>query len=132
MRIHEHAFSAKVDLPCRIFCGPGSVLEFAGTALNIGPGSVRLQLGVLVGSWQPIIGEQIRLELSLPVQMEQAKAKYLSVRATVAEVTELPDGTRRLDLRFRKPAFKDRPAVKDPMEQDLGKLANAAPAKWEM
>jgi hypothetical protein len=135
MRIHEQAFSAKVELPCRIFCGPDSMLEFPGTAVNIGPGTVRLQLGVLAGPWKPVIGEQIRLELLLPVKMKLAKAKCLSVRATVADVAEVSEGMRRVELRFRKPAFKDRPAAKDAAEEgpdELAKAAKAAQAKWEM
>ena len=132
MRIHEQAFSAEVELPCKIFCGPDSMLEFAGTAVNISPASMRLQLGAVPGTWKPTVGEQLRLELLLPVKMEQAKAKYLSVRATVEEVAELPDGTRRLELRFRKPAFKDRPAVEDAAEEGPDKLAKVAQVKWEM
>jgi hypothetical protein len=132
MRTHEQAFSAEVELPCKIFCGPDSMLEFSGTAVNISPASVRLQLDAVPGPWQPTVGEQLRLELLLPVKMEQAKAKYLSVRATVEDVAELPDGTRRLELRFRKPAFKDRPAVEDAAEEGLEKLAKAAQVKWEM
>src|SRR5437879_4808981 len=129
MRIHEHAFSAEVELPCKIFCGPDSMLEFAGTAVNISPASMRLQLGAVPGTWEPTVGEQLRLELLLPVKMEQAKAKYLSVRATVEEVAELPDGTRRLELRFRKPAFKDRPVAEDAADEGLDKLAKAAQVK---
>src|SRR5579859_6382116 len=108
MQIHEERFSAEVELPCKIFWGPDSLLEVAGTAVNIGPASLRLQLDSLDGSWRPLVGESIRLELLLPVKSARAKAKYLSVRARVADVTEMPDGRRRLELRFRKPVFKER------------------------
>jgi hypothetical protein len=127
MRIHEQIFSAQVELPCKIFCGPHSLLEFAGTAVNIGPASIRLHMDKLFGAWQPVVGEQLRLELVMPVNMDQAKAKYLSVRATVADVDEQPDGTRWLELRFRKPTFKDRMD-----ENTAAEPAKAASAKWKM
>lgn len=127
MRIHEQIFSAQVELPCKIFCGPDSLLEFEGTAVNIGPASMRLHLDKLFSSWRPLVGEQLRLELLMPVNMEQAKAKYMSVRATVADVAEQPDGTRWLELRFRKPIFKDRMN-----ENGAARPARAASAKWKM
>src|SRR6266446_4062722 len=102
MRIHEQNFSAQVELPCKIFCGPDSSLELEGTAVYIGPASVRLQVNKPFGSWQPLVGEHLKLELLMPVNIDQAKAKYLSVRATVADVTEEADGTCWLELRFRK------------------------------
>jgi hypothetical protein len=132
MQIHEERFSAEVELPCKIFCGPDSLLEVAGTALNIGPASVRLRLDSLNGSWQPLVGESIRLELLLPVKSDRAKAKYLSVRARVADVTEMPDGTRRLELRFRKPVIKERLKEKDQKEDGQAKPAQTAHAKWRM
>ena len=131
MQIHEERFSAEVDLPCKIFCGPDSLLEVAGTALTIGPASVRLQLDTRDGAWRPLVGESIRLELLLPVKSARAKAKYLSVRARIADVTDMPDGKRRLELRFRKPAFKER--LKETGENDgLAKTSRAAHAKWRM
>ena len=131
MQIHEERFSAAVELPCKIFCGPDSLLEIAGTALNIGPASVRLQLDTAEGAWHPLVGESIRLELLLPVNSARAKAKYLSVRARIADVTDTPDGKRRLELRFRKPAFKER--LKETGESDgLAKTSRAAHAKWRM
>jgi hypothetical protein len=132
MQIHEERFSAEVELPCKIFCGPDSLLEVAGTALNIGPASVRLQLDSLDGAWHPLVGESIRLELLMPVKSTRAKAKYLSVRARVADVTDMPDGKRRLELRFRKPVFKER--LKETGESDNGsaKTSRVAHAKWRM
>lgn len=132
MQIHEERFSAEVELPCKIFCGPDSLLEIAGTAVNIGPASVRLRLDSPDGVWHPLVGESIRLELLLPVKSARAKAKYLSVRARVADVTEMPDGKRRLELRFRKPVFKER--LKETGEENDGsaKTSRAAHAKWRM
>jgi len=132
MQIHEERFSAEVELPCKLFCGPDSLLEIAGTALTIGPASVRLQLDTLDGAWHPLVGESIRLELLLPVKSARAKAKYLSVRARVSDVTDMPDGRRRLELRFRKPAFKER--LKEAGESDNGsaKISRAAHSKWRM
>jgi hypothetical protein len=132
MQIHEERFSAEVELPCKIFCGPDSLLEITGTALNIGPASVRLRLDSEDGVWQPLVGESIRLELLLPVKSARAKAKYLSVRARVADVTEMPDGKRRLELRFRKPAFKERLKETGEKENGLAKTPRAAHAKWRM
>src|SRR4051794_16099647 len=106
MRIDEHDFSAKVELPCKIFCGPDSMLEFCGVAVNIDPGSLMLQLGLNGGPWHPVIGEKVRLELSLPVSTESAKAKTLNVRARVTKVSDMADGSWKLELRFRKPSFK--------------------------
>lgn len=132
MQIHEERFSAEVELPCKIFCGPDSLLEIAGTAVNIGPASVRLRLDSLDGAWQPLVGESIRLELLLPVKSARAKAKYLSVRARVADITEMPDGKRRLELRFRKPVFKERLKETGEKNDSLAQLPRAAHAKWRM
>ena len=132
MQIHEERFSAEVELPCKIFCGPDSLLEVAGTAVNIGPGSVRLRLDSLDGAWQPLVGESIRLELLLPVKSARAKAKYLSVRARVADITEMPDGKRRLELRFRKPVFKERLKETGEKNDSLAQLPRVAHAKWRM
>ncbi|MEO8052394.1 MAG: hypothetical protein ABI833_18440 [Acidobacteriota bacterium] len=132
MQISDERFSAEVELPCKIFCGPDSLLEVAGTAVNIGPASVRLQLDSVDGVWKPLVGESIRLELLLPVKSARAKAKYLSVRARVADVIDTPDGKRRLELRFRKPSFKDR--LKEAGEKDSAapETPRAAHAKWRM
>ena len=132
MQIHEERFSAEVELPCKIFCGPDSLLEVAGTALNIGPASVRLRLDSPDGAWHPLVGESIRLELLLPVKSARAKAKYLSVRARIADVTDMPDGQRRLELRFRKPAFKERLKETGAKNDSLAQLPRAAHAKWRM
>lgn len=132
MQIHEERFSAEVELPCKIFCGPDSLLEVAGTALNIGPASVRLRLDSLDGAWQPLVGESIRLELLLPVKSARAKAKYLSVRARVADITDMPDGKRRLELRFRKPVFKERLKETGEKNDGLAQIPRAAHAKWRM
>jgi hypothetical protein len=124
MRIDEQDFSAKVELPCKIFCGPDSMLEFTGVAVSINTGSVQLQIQAHNGPWQPVVGEKVRLELSLPVNFELAKAKSLNVRARVANVTEMPDGGQQLELRFRKPSFKDSGKVESP--------AKIAGNGWEM
>jgi hypothetical protein len=132
MQINEERFSADVELPCKIFFGPDSLLEVAGTALNIGPASVRLRLDSPDVVWEPLVGESIRLELLLPVKSARAKAKYLSVRARIADVTEMPDGKRRLELRFRKPAFKERLKETGEKENGSAKTPRAAHAKWRM
>jgi hypothetical protein len=132
MQNHEERFSADVELPCKIFCGPETLLEVAGTAVNIGPASVRLHLDSVVGSWQPLVGESIRLELLLPVESAHANAKYLSVRARVADVSEMADGRRRVEVRFRKPVFKERSKENGTGEDGQTKLAQGEHAKWRM
>jgi hypothetical protein len=124
MRIDEQDFSAKVELPCKIFCGPDSMLEFTGVAVNINTGSVLLQIQAHNGPWQPVVGEKVRLELSLPINFELAKAKSLNVRARVANVTDMPDGRQQLELRFRKPSFKDSGKIESPRK--------SAGNGWEM
>jgi len=124
MRIDEQDFSAKVELPCKIFCGPDSMLEFTGVAVNINTGSLLLQIEAHNGPWHPVVGEKVRLELSLPVNFELAKAKSLSFRARVANVTDMQDGTQRLELHFRKPSFKDHGTINPP--------AKIAGSGWEM
>jgi len=108
MKIGEQAFSANVELPCKVFCGPDAAIEFSGTAVSIDPGNLLLDLGAVHGTKCPDTGEQVRLELYLPVHSESAKAKSLIVRARVTAVKGMPDGSTRLELKFRKPAFRDR------------------------
>jgi len=95
--------------------------------VKIGPASVHLRLGGPAGSWRPGVGEQLRLELLLPAEREHGKAKYLSARAAVADVTEQADGSCWLELRFRKPIFKERGA-----QSALAVSMNPAPVKWKM
>jgi hypothetical protein len=108
MRIDADSFSAKVDLPCKVFCGPDAMLEFAGTAVNIDTAKLLLQLDKLPGSWQPAVGEKVRLELLLPVSAENASARCMSFRARISAVTELPGGGHRVEFAFRRPILKDR------------------------
>jgi hypothetical protein len=68
----------------------------------------------------------------MPVKSARAKAKYLSVRARVADVSEMPDGRRRLELRFRKPVFKERAKENAASEDRMAMPARAAHAKWRM
>ena len=100
------------------------MLEVPGTAVKIGPASVHLQVRARPEAWHPVVGEQLLLELALPANGDGATPRNLSVRAKVAEVTEQPDGSQWLELRFRRPVFKDR--------ADRDEEAAAAPAKWKM
>src|SRR6185436_12584061 len=108
MRIHQQAFSAHVELPCKIFHGPDSSREVAGTAMKIGTASMQLQVDGEAGYWKPVVGEELRVELLLPVNIDLAGARNLSVRARVEEILDGPGGRQCLELRFRKPIFKDR------------------------
>ena len=146
MSLPVRAFSAQVQLPCRVFCGPDSTLELSGTAVSIDTGSLVLAMPVFTSTNEsvahPQLGDKVRLELSLPgaeqnvdpnveqnadLKVEQgARAKYLAVQARVAAVTELLDGSRHIKFTFRKASFKDR------MEEALPKLPKAASKTWRM
>jgi len=127
MNVPARAFSARVQLPCRVFCGPDSALELSGVAVSIDTGSLVLAMpAVQADQPKPQPGERVRLELSLPVAERNACAKCLELRARVAEVTELNDGSRQITFTFRKASFKDR------VEGALPKPAKAAAKGWRM
>ena len=119
-------FSAKVELPCKVFCGPDATPEFSGLVVKIDTGRLVLALPEGNGRACPDLGELVRLELLLPVKAESAAAKCLNVRARVADTTEMPDGSRQLVLNFRRASFKDRPA------NFFRKLPKAATNGWTM
>jgi len=73
-----------------------------------------------------VLGEQVRLELSLPVSEQQAASKYLAVRARVSQVTPLNDGSHEVTFTFRKASFKDR------VETALRKPAKSETNGWAM
>lgn len=127
MSVPARAFSARVQLPCRVFCGPDSILELSGVAVSIDTGSLVLALparsGVLT---MPQPGDKVRLELSLPVTESNAGAKCLDVRARVSAVTELHDGSRQVTFTFRKASFKDR------VESAMPKPSKPAGKVWRM
>jgi hypothetical protein len=102
------------------------MLEFCGMAVNIDPSNLILALGEGDTRAFPEMGSRVRLELLLPVNSENAKAKCLTVRARVVRVTEMPDGSRQIGLSFRKASFKDR--------EDSGfeSVAKAHTNGWEM
>ena len=133
MSLPVRAFSAQVQLPCRVFCGPDSVLELSGMAVSIDTGSLVLAMPPRNGSHpqqdpptQPQVGDKVRLELSLPVTEQSAGAKYLALQARVAVVTDMHDGSRQIKFTFRKVSFKDR------VEKALPKAPKAASKLWRM
>jgi hypothetical protein len=127
MNVPARAFSARVQLPCRVFCGPDSALELSGVAVSIDTGSLVLAMpAVQTNQPKPQPGERVRLELSLPVAERNAGAKCLELRARVAEVTELHDGSCQITFTFRKASFKDR------VEGALPKPAKTAAKGWRM
>jgi len=133
MSLPARAFSAQVQLPCRVFCGPDSILELSGMAVSIDTGSLVLAMPRHHNgnprephNDHPQIGDKVRLELSLPVTEEHAGAKYLALRARVAVVTEMHDGSRQIKFTFRKVSFKDR------VEEALPKVAKSASKLWRM
>ena len=126
MSTSARAFSARVQLPCRVFCGPDSVMELTGVATSIDTRSLVLALPGGHGRTHPVLGEQVRLELSLPVSEQQAASKYLAVRARVSQVTPLNDGSHEVTFTFRKASFKDR------VETALRKPAKSETNGWAM
>jgi hypothetical protein len=130
MSLPARAFSAHVQLPCRVFCGPDSILELSGMAVSIDTRSLVLSMPARNGGGdpcnQPQLGDKVRLELSLPVTERSARAKYLALRARVAVVTEMLDGSRQIKFTFRKVSFKDR------LEEALPKAPKAASKAWRM
>jgi len=129
MSLAGRAFSARVQLPCRVFCGPDSILELSGTAVSIDTRSLVLAMPAVSSSPephnQPQLGDSVRLELSLPTE-RQARAKYLALRARVALVTEMLDGSRHVKFTFRKVSFKDR------VDKVLAKPVKSAGKLWRM
>jgi hypothetical protein len=130
MSLPARAFSAQVQLPCRVFCGPESILELSGIAVSIDTRSLVLSMPARASGGdpcnQPQLGDKVRLELSLPVTERSARAKYLALRARVAVVTEMLDGTRQIKFTFRKVSFKDR------LEEALPKAPKTASKLWRM
>lgn len=109
MSLPVGAFSAQVQLPCSVFCGPDFSLRVCGLAVSIDTRSLVLSLPAGVERLDvPQSGETVRLELSLPVSESSAGAKYLALRARVTAVVEAHDGARQIKFTFRKASFKDR------------------------
>ena len=109
MSLPVGAFSAQVQLPCRVFCGPDCTLTVRGLAVSIDTRNLVLALPAASEcSNVPRPGEAVRLELSLPSADLPADGKYLALRARVQEVVVTPDGGRQIRFTFRKASFKDR------------------------
>jgi len=88
MSVPARGFSARVQLPCRVFCGPDSILELSGVAVSIDTGTLVLALPARDSSQSmPQPGDKVRLELSLPVTESTAGAKCLELRARVSNMT---------------------------------------------
>jgi len=134
MSLPARAFSAHVQLPCRVFCGPESILDLSGMAVSIDTGSLVLAMPARSGSpenaveqsEQPKLGDKVRLELSLPVTEVNAGEKYLALQARVAGVTEMHDGSRQIKFTFRKASFKAR------VEEALPKAPKPTSKLWRM
>jgi len=108
MSVPARGFSARVQLPCRVFCGPDSILELSGVAVSIDTGTLVLALPARDSSQSmPQPGDKVRLELSLPVTESTAGAKCLELRARVSNIMEQHDGSRQVTFTFRKASFKD-------------------------
>jgi len=106
MKANSRVFSTDVELHCKVFWGPKARLEFSGTAVSIDSGSMSLRFP---GDHSPYpnVGDRVHLEVSLPVSSKKAAAKCLALRAEVVQVSDAGDGSRQLNLHFRKAAFRD-------------------------
>jgi len=123
MSIAAKAFEARVQLPYRLVCDGG--LELSGIAVSINTGSAVLALPE-----RPLAhllrGQAVKLELQLPAGRANVAGRCLAVRARVAQVIEMRDGTRRMTVQFHKAAFKE-------SEKAPRKPPKSAAAKgWEM
>ena len=129
MRTFEQFFATKVELPCKVYCGPDSMVQLAATALSINTGSLTLALGVGV---LPLVGARVKLEVLLPANEQNPVAKCLALRAKVTHTTELPDGSCQVELSFRKASFKD--VEQSPRRKQLkaAKNAKASANGWAM
>jgi len=105
MNIGTKAFSARVKLPCRLFCGGLNGLEVSGTAVSIDTGSA--VVAIPDGPAHPKLGEIVHMELQLPMKSHRAAGRCLAVTARVAQMVEMRDGTHQMTVQFRKAAFKD-------------------------
>lgn len=97
------AFSARVKLPCRLFCGGEGGPEISATAVSIDTGSA--VLAIPEGPGHPKPGETVRIELQLPGRAPDSRC--LAVRARVAKVVELRNGTSQMTVEFRKAAIRE-------------------------
>lgn len=107
MRIEPGKFSAEMTLPCKVLCGPGSMVELTGTVVEIGPGNALLSLDPTSANGLPAVGERVQLKVILPVSETNTTPKCLQARATVESTTKLADGSQLVAFKFRKANFKD-------------------------
>jgi len=126
MRRHAQAFSASVELPCRVFCGPETMLELSGIAVEIDTGSLVLMVERVDGTAFPQVGDRVRVELSLPVNSPAATPKCLIFRALVVRLEQMTGGSWQIGLTFRKPRVIDSAA------DALKKGVKRAGSGWEM
>ena len=137
MRIKSSGFTANVALPGRIFVGANGSKKYSGIATNLESGRVSVTLqgsedsDVIGDSTGISLGEEVWLELELPVQVESAKAKLLSVRAKGSALDSRPDGSVVVDLTFRKPSFKDLASAGTAPGRTVSRLSSAA-GGWKM
>ena len=99
-------------------------MEVIGTAVSIDTGSVVLELPD--ASAQHLkIGDVADLELDLPANPVSSSARCLAVRARVAQVVDMRNGTSQMTVQFRKAAFKE-------SERVTKKPPKASAGGWEM
>lgn len=83
------------------------MLELSGIAVEIDTGSLVLVVERVEGSAFPQVGEQVQVELSLPVNSPGATPKCLIFRAQVVRLEQMTGGSWQVALTFRKPRVID-------------------------
>lgn len=99
--------SPPIELPCTVLLGPEGKQKLTGVAVKIDPSSVVLRLQG-ESSLMPHLGDWVDLNVHLPVNLEHAQARDLSVRARVVSVLDVREGVHELVLNFRRAKFTDR------------------------
>ena len=109
-----------MEHPCRIYRG---AMAYDGTAVSVDLDSVLLFLPMEQSESLPDLGEEVRLELSLPG--DAAAARCLTAKARVRRVRVRADGSSETELRFRRAAFADQNSKGRRWEESV-------PAGWAM
>jgi len=89
MSVPARGFSARVQLPCRVFCGPDSILELSGVAVSIDTGSLVLALPARDSSQSmPQPGDKVRLGIEAPPDVLVLREELQEHQSSAAPVTE--------------------------------------------
>lgn len=125
MRANARAFASQIELPCTVACGDDEGFKLRGTAVRIDPARMVLRIQGR-NRTRPRVGEEVQLDVHLPVNAQGFVPKDLRLRARILEVTEVRDGVRSFVLSFRRAQFKNRSEPAPPAKR------KAATGTWEM